>query len=75
MLHSISLSSLSYRFAFRSFDMMACFTGAVCQGARVTRHDGIVQQDGYLLATVVVVEWPDGNIEKFKDDDFCDVEM
>lgn len=75
MLHHISLASLSYRFAFRSHDMMACFTGAVSRGARVTRHDGMAQKDGYLLATVVVLQWPDGEVEKLKDDDFADVEM
>jgi len=72
---SISLSSLSYRFTFRSFSMMASFVQAVCQGARVTRHNGVVQPDGYLLASIVVVQWPCGNTEKIKEDDFCDVEM
>jgi hypothetical protein len=61
------------RLAFRSEDMWEVTLYAVEDGARITRFEGTLLEDGYTLASLIVWQWPNGEVEKVKEEDFLDV--
>lgn len=64
------------RLAFRSEGMWETLMYAIEDGsARITRFEGTLLEDGYTSVSVVVLQWPGGEVEKIKEDDFLDVQM
>lgn len=62
-----------YRLAFHSEDMRHLALAAIQGGARITRFEGTLLEDGYTLTSLIVWQWPNGEVEKIKEDDFLDV--
>lgn len=62
-----------HRLAFRSEDMWALALSAFQGGARITRFEGTLLEDGYILASLIVWVWLNGEVEKFKHEDFLDL--
>ena len=61
-----------HRFAFRSQELWQLTLSAIQGGARITRFEGVLLEDGSTLTLVIVWVWLNGEVEKFKQEDFIE---